>query len=323
VLTIVDGPDGGGKSTWTRWYTARGRQQVYDHGPYPGEELIAPHYWESMIPARDWPVVMDRCWVAEPIYGAAFRGGMNRITTAHRRMLERAALAVRGVVALFLPPYEICRLAFLARKGDEYLASTEELAAVYDGYLGLIRGATNVNGRWLHLPMSLPYVVADWTRHTPRQISALIESVRGLPNEGPGTGRWAPDETVVLVGDRPGTTPGPGWSPFTTWNDRGCSAWLADVLEAAEIPESALYWVNAFSADGRATPHEWLATLQPRTVITLGREAAAWLQKWDGHRTLRAIDEVEHPQFWKRFHHRDPYPLVDALQDALTKGDAA
>src|SRR5688572_9672687 len=92
-LYILEGPDGGGKTTLGATLSSRLGVQVSNHGPYKGEDRIWQHYMKSMLPAciglRN--VIMDRCWIAEPIYGEVYRKGLNRIRPWQERALEHIA----------------------------------------------------------------------------------------------------------------------------------------------------------------------------------------------------------------------------------------
>lgn len=134
----------------------------------------------------------------------------------------------------------------------------------------------------------------------------------------PGLGTLLPGSALV-VGDRPGA----GWSgrlnwPFISGHRGGCSAWLAEQLEAGGVPETRLRWVNATTQDGTPTEAAWIAELQPRLVVALGRNALRWCQD---HLLVRyyagEVHEVHHPQHWKRFHAGHAYHLVKVLQRGL------
>lgn len=315
MLTIFEGPDGGGKSQFARWFAWNDPARVLidpprvdDHGPYLGESSIAPHYWRSIVGARaGYTVYMDRSWIAEPIYGAAFRGGDDRIGIAYRRMLERGAWSARAVVALFLPPFEVCAESFQRRREEEYLPDTDRLRAVYQGYLGLIEGTRTLD---------LPCVVVDYTRHRRAQIRDLIAAVRPPVDAcGLGAGRFEPGRSILVVGDRPGPCHpergGDCGAPFVTFQRGGCSVWLSEQLEAAGIPESNLYFINAYSRDGATASPFFLSHLRPPLVVALGERAADWA------RTVAQVNAVEvpHPQYWRRFHAHDDksYPLIEEI----------
>jgi thymidylate kinase len=314
MLTIFEGPDGGGKSTFGRWYcdhafTAFQDDPVvtHNHGPYLGQGDIAHLYWKTIEKARAaYHVFADRSWIAEPIYSAAFRREPSRIPIAYRRMLERGAWTARTVVVLFLPPLEVCEVNFARRQGEEYLSTVADLRDVYYRYTWLLNGAE---------PMDLPYVVADYTRHRRDAIADMIEAVRPPADGcGFGGGRFDPGRSVLIVGDRPGPfnpKHGDRGVPFVQFQSLGCSVWLAEQLEEAGIPESDLYWINAYSRDGRPVSPFFLEALQPPLVIALGQNAGEWT---DREANIEAT-VVEHPQHWKRFHYNSEkqYPLITEI----------
>lgn len=153
-LTIYEGPDGSGKTTAAKSYAEATGALYIHHGPYQGEELIHEHYVRSMLFAaggqRD--VVMDRCWLSEPIYGAAFRDGQDRIGPGRARALERLAQCCAVVVVRCLPPWRTVVDNYVQRHGQglEMLDKVEQLAEVYQGYQ--------------QLSTSLPMVDMDYTR---------------------------------------------------------------------------------------------------------------------------------------------------------------
>lgn len=119
---------------------------------------------------------------------------------------------------------------------------------------------------------------------------------------------------IVLIGDRPG----PGTPlhekriPFGT--DKYCSGWLNKQLT---IPEAELRWLNSANFEGVETPFEELQKLLPaRSVIALGNNASKWLRK---HKVEHHL--VPHPQFWKRFKHHEPYPLIKLLNIYVANGE--
>jgi thymidylate kinase len=135
-LVILEGPDGAGKTTLGQELHARLGVHITNHGPYKGEAQIWRHYFESMLPAysgvRD--VILDRCWIAEPIYGKVYRGGLNRIEPWQLRILEYVADNCKLRVVLCLPPVTECIRNFNSRREMEMLDNEAQLVAVYNEY---------------------------------------------------------------------------------------------------------------------------------------------------------------------------------------------
>lgn len=141
----------------------------------------------------------------------------------------------------------------------------------------------------------------------------------GWVNRGPGAGAYRPGAVALLVGERPGTARSGALRhrlPFVTFAGVGCAPWLAEQLESAEIPENALYWINAYDAINTPTAAAFLADLRPRVIVALGRLAA----RWCGDAGVR-YEEAPHPQHWKRFRAREPYPLLSVLRRHLLRAE--
>ena len=120
---------------------------------------------------------------------------------------------------------------------------------------------------------------------------------------------------VLLVGERTSHPEQNKYhAPFCS--TKGCSGWLNAKLEEAEIPEKELFWINALDNDG--TPmnlRKIYDELEPRQVLALGNVARDHLQKAGISHGM-----VPHPQYWKRFKHKEPYPLITVLKSITNQG---
>jgi thymidylate kinase len=136
-LIILEGPDGGGKTTLGAKLSQHLGVDVTNHGPYKGEAQIWKHYFDSMLPAyaEQCDVILDRCWLAEPIYGRVFRGGLNRLEFWQTRILEHVAASCKTTVLYCLPGVEACMRTFNKRRELEMLSNDAQLRDVYYGYL--------------------------------------------------------------------------------------------------------------------------------------------------------------------------------------------
>jgi thymidylate kinase len=297
-LTILEGPDGAGKTTLAEYLMHQHTEGAIDHhGPYDGETNTARFYASSV--ARGWygSMIMDRAWHAEPIYGGVYRKGSDRIGSTYRRMLDRLAWSAQAVFVLCLPPKETCLRNWEARRGEEYLSEPTHLNAVYDGYA--------------EMSTELPTVRFDYTRTEFDLVAKTIELRRPMRNRGPGVGHWNPGKSILMVGDKPARETSGYGLPFVAFRRDGCSAWLADRLEEWEIPESRLYWVNARSAVDVPLPNDFVRELSPKAVVALGRQAERWVRRCG----VTDYHVVDHPQYWKRFHHHRVYPLANVLKE--------
>ena len=122
-------------------------------------------------------------------------------------------------------------------------------------------------------------------------------------------GEWKPAGEILLVGDRPAPSapddPTFHYTPFSAlWNS---SLWLNLQLHRFQIPEAALAWVNAADLQGIATDPQVLSNRWSQ-IIALGGNAGRWLMQ-----NAVTHHRVMHPQAWKRFHAKEPYPLLGYL----------
>lgn len=313
AITIFEGPDGGGKSTIAREYAQLTQARYVHHGPYKqvGDGL-GRMFLESMLPAllgyED--VVLDRCWISEPIYADAYREGNDRVGAARSRVLDRIALRAGAVVVKCLPPWAQVRACFSGRLADEYLDNEEQLLQVYGQY----QHDLNTNLHELehdytkHLNLSLSLVAGT-------QIKPYVEQLRvKAPPHNirvNSSGNWrAP---VVIVGEDFGehkNNDAMFQSPFASLNGSGCSLWLANRLAEEDISEQSLLWVNADELNRVPEFVEWHAG---KRFVALGDKAAETLTKLG----VPNVAVFPHPQYWKRFQNAWPYPFTKALKEMI------
>lgn len=124
-----------------------------------------------------------------------------------------------------------------------------------------------------------------------------------------GGGSWNPGSSVLLIGDEFSHSNKNFHIPFMSFLNTGCSLWLANKLDQAGVNEEGLYWSNS-RLDGREISPEYIYKLNPRAVIALGSNASKWCRKHE-------IEHIEttHPMYHKRFHHDEPYALIEYLKD--------
>ncbi len=290
MLTILEGPDGGGKTTFAEWLFRRHNHLTSHHGPYPASERIAAHYWLDM-PIGNSPRVFDRSWLSEAIYAEAWRKQPSRLRVYERRMLERIALSKQVVVAKIQPPFELCVAQWSARKKSEYVQNAHAFEHVY--------------GLYQELRTDLPIVTLDDVEPDYPSWLELLDETRAAFNPSPGIGN--PQASTLLVGDRVSAGRWQNDWPFCA--DSGCSPWLAEVLEEAGIPESRLYWANAVSSTGQPLEFDWIERHNFARIIALGNVAFNALGDFCPSR-------IPHPQFHRRFRSSEPYELIEILKGA-------
>ena len=300
ALTIFEGPDGSGKSTAAKAYAAAtGAKYVHFPALPRVSRGLARMYVEAMRPALlgYQSVVFDRCWLSELPYGIAFREGYDRLTRADRRMLERLAMRCGAVVVKCLPPWEDVKRNYLSRKHIEMLDNDQQLKTVYELY---VKQSTD-----------LPEHHYDYTMKPQGLVVDDLASSRTIlhPIGMASAGNLSP-RSIVLVGEsfaeRKDNDPFYQW-PFASFTNEGCSRWLTDQLDNANVRENELFWINA---------DQDLSTLNSflrRPAIALGAEAWQKLERF-------GIDSIgiSHPQYHKRFASKEYYPLVNIINKIKT-----
>lgn len=274
MIIILEGPDGAGKTTLSEALRQHFQQdrmtQIVKHGPFKGlvAEELCKTYFRAMSQALTYNdhVIMDRCWLSEPIYGTVYRKGANRVDIPRKRMLERVALSRGGVVVHCQPDFTLCVNTFVDRQDHEYLDTVTQLSAVYNEY------------ETLKYQTSLPVVHYDYQYD---EVDDLIEKIKAasIQNEAEGGGCFKEGNYLMLCdkGPRANIKAGAAIVPFINFLDNdGPSRMLADTLEREGITEDQCYWINTQSYQGTPTDVLFLRKLKPARVYALGNNAYTW-----------------------------------------------
>lgn len=295
-LYIFEGCDGCGKTTAAKAF-AKDINARYAHFPaLPRVKRgLARMYVEAMQPALlgYQSVVFDRSWLSETPYGQVFREGLDRLTLADRRMLERLAMRCGGVVIHCRTTWKHVVENYRRRKGQEMLRNEAQLRDVY-----------NLYGK---LKTHLPLVSYDFEMDVLENVmtNAMDLAMTPHPLGLASAGNW--DAPTILVGEafaeRKDQDAYYQW-PFASFSSEGCSQWLTEELDPL-IHESDLLWLNS---DQDLSIIHSLNEHKQRQVIALGSVAAATLRE-----ARIQMEEVPHPQYHKRFGQGKPYELINLL----------
>lgn len=317
AVVILEGIDGAGKSTLAQQLRRQLDATYVHHGSYTSlrGDQIARLYHQTLEPALTDTanVVLDRAWHSEPIYGEVFRTGLDRVRP-WRRMLDRCLLTVPHVIVYLSPQFELAWNVVRARAREELPQRREQLERLLGGYeAGHMSWAGNVV-RVTRDDRGLSETAEEMIAGVRRDLADGRAGTRlaALREHGVIGNLYGPErERVLLVGEAPSPRATTAL-PFVSHTLGGCSAWLAEYLEAERIDETALLWVNAYRADETETDLSAVVALLPQIrVVALGKLASIAL-------TARSIAHVAvpHPQRVKRFayHEAHAYSLGAAIR---------
>lgn len=300
MIVLLEGPDGGGKTTLGKRCESMSLSVKYQHNGPPPYVLPEDIFWwqlRALMPATPTEVtVVDRSWPSEQLYHR-FAGRVNTFDRCAHRMFERYMLSVNGIVVKCLPPFEIAYRNWRARAdaGLELLTKDEEFREMYDFYV-----------LWRTI---LPTFTFDYTQHS---MEAFIDATaeiavaakRDTPNPAPGTLVGNPLAPILVVGEQARNKPQP-CLPYIA--PGGTSRFITNVFEAMGIGEDNLAWVNALTPDGEVTDPGFVKELLADVVITLGSAAQIWAT---AHCPNRRIMSYRNPAVHRRFRPTEVFPLV-------------
>lgn len=305
MIIILEGPDGGGKTTLSE--TLRSRLQndrmthVVKHGPYKGvkSEDLCKIFFRSMSQALTYDdnVIMDRSWLSEPIYGAVYRKGENRVDMPRWRMLERVALSRGAVVIHCQPDFEVCAKTFLSRLDEEYLDTIGQLKNVYDAYESIGQST------------SIPVINYDYMHDDLSDLFAKLDD-KSYTNVSSGGGCFREGNILMLCdkGPRANVRSSAAVVPFINFqDDDGPSRMLAETLQREGIDESQLYWINTQTYQGTPLSTSFMQYLKPSKVFAIGNNAYTWALNND----IRA-HKLPPPLYHMQNFPNQPYHITEA-----------
>lgn len=277
MIIILEGPDGGGKTTLARQIQEKFQNVEYHHeGPPPKDIHIVEHLGAVLDRYRGKNVVIDRFALGERVYGPVVRG-FDQLGDEGWKLIKRLINATGAMEVLCMPSYEVCHKAWSSGR-EEMFKKEEQFKLFYTRYEQLkanqyIYDYTNL--------LNLGHLMS--VLNTLQQIDRII----GLPAGMVGS----PVADYLFVGERGSKPTALHDLPFFSTTDS--SRYFNDALRDADFREDQIAFINAYKHDGteNTIPRNF------KTVIALGGPASAVCTAQQvPHRLLY------HPQFWKRFH---------------------
>jgi hypothetical protein len=333
MLIILEGPDGAGKTT-----LARAIQKVsgasYLHCTYRLPDQMPRYHTAALMHAlsgalkTDRPVILDRWWPSEYIYGDVFRGGTK--FPHYGRLLDRLAIRFGALYVTCLPSdvtRYLGRFKELAASGREKFVNLRQMLKVYETYdlfhYGVGEGWCTTDDYLGVLTRQgfgnrVDALLYDFHRMDVGDVAETIVSMCGTLYESQGS----PKLETTLVGNLNARTMIVGDKPNLKWADRrprwpffehgNCSLYLAATLDYLNISERNLCFANINGPGGVGDVGDWLNRDTTRPLVVLGNEAEATLLK--NFKVNYYL--VPHPQAWRRFPSYD-VEFKERLEKAL------
>ena len=283
MICILEGPDGGGKTTLAKHLQEHHGFQYVHTGP-PESDKVLEAYGKTLYDASRAPrdTVIDRLHVGERIYGPTLRN-QDRLGRAGEILIHRLISAYGARLIFCLPPYNAAFTNWRKkhREGAELVKQEQTYERIYKAYQETVRDPF--------------YGSVSWYDYTKLDIEVaaniLLEFHRDtrLPTGVIG----AVDPKFLFVGEKANQTYLD--IPFFALN--GSSQYLNECIAEAGYEERDIALMNAMDLSGSTMPlSETYLTLKRPKVIALGSHAHRAL---DHARVTNAM--VPHPAYWRRF----------------------
>ncbi len=296
-MIIIEGPDCSGKTQLS--YTLMNKWQVQCTHYSAHDRMGMVEHAVTAEPRCGF--IVDRFHLSEIPYSLYYRqSDPDYVGIA---MIDRALLARAAVMVVCIPPWDIVKEMWKARKDDELIKSEKVLRQIYKWYASkAYRG--------------IPTIYYDYTKDDINSLMNHIDALaRARPHSdvksGGPSGRFY-DTEVLLVGEKC-SKESQCEVPFTGANNSG--PWLTEKLMANNIYEDTLTWMNVKKFDDSSNMDNvvhHVSFYKPQHVIALGGVAHATL---DAH----GIEHTSfpHPQYMKRFKTKQQYELIPYLRKIL------
>jgi len=138
MIYILEGPDGGGKTTLAERLSSMTRTKIANFSYPKDDEETARMFimYQDLIKGSS-NIIIDRCWYSEMCYGPVMRAG-STITYPQMYQLERLA-ANKGAMIIYCTDTKAALWSRATSRGEEYMMSRDKFNAVCDAYEELFK----------------------------------------------------------------------------------------------------------------------------------------------------------------------------------------
>lgn len=302
-VVILEGPDGGGKTSLARKLEKLGFEYKHEGPPPENVDLVA-HYLNILNESieSDGDVVHDRLWLGERIYGPIARGA-DRLGLNGQKLFTRLCSS-KGVLQLIcLPTLGITleNYSHKIKEAHDYLKNVEKLKEVYVAYL-----------QWFDQFASLGNIDSFDYRFNDEEF--VLNHFRLLESSSPKGMVGSKRARYLFIGDKPNH---PSIDvPFHALN--GSSGYFNNALLLAGLQDWDVAISNAYSPTNK--PHilasmiSWLPKLEH--IFVMGKSAQNWFER-NASLGICKVSFIDHPSYLKRFKGSNPMVMAEILKEAI------
>ncbi len=303
-IIILEGPDGGGKTTLAKALIDKGYRYRHE-GPPPLGRSLTDHYLRILNETIESPFdfVHDRLWLGERIYGPVARG-VDNLGLDGQKLFMRLHNSKSILQVICLPSTETAERNYSLKIKDQhdYLKSMSHWKKVYDLYF-----------KWA---MDNSGLIYNYEENSPQDILSSSDLLwlhnKVLPKGAVGS-RSA---KYLFIGDRPNHESID--VPFHALD--GSSGFLNQAIELAGLDEKDIAFSNASGPKGEKHNLSSLIDRLPMlsTILLMGNVALEWYRKELGDRRVTfKTYQIPHPSYVKRFKGNNPELMADAIRSVI------
>jgi thymidylate kinase len=305
-VVILEGPDGGGKTTLAKRLINEGFEYRHEGPPPPEMDRVA-HYLrilhDSVESGKN--IVHDRLWLGERIYGPIARG-VDKLGDEGQRLFERLHRSKSIHQYICTPNIGAARANYRIKisEADDFLKSTEKWEKVYTNYVSWLKSNPV-------MAQLYDYTLDSNHDRIVSEIFSFQNALRVLPTGTIGS----PDARLLFVGDRPNhrTIDVPFFSL------KGSSAYLNKTLSKCLLDESEIAFSNARSHTGKEHDLGAILSKLPKLehIFLMGAIAREWFYARSNVKTTYKISCIPHPSYLKRFKGHNLSVMADIINKEI------